>query len=57
MPSAKGRKKQKNSETARKNVIGIIPTAETPESLENGGWPMQDDPIASAKTWQKLAMV
>jgi hypothetical protein len=35
----------------------MITTAEMTESLENGGWPMQDDPIASAKTWQELAMV
>ena len=27
------------------------------KSLENGGWPMHDDPIASAKTWQELALV
>lgn len=40
-----------------KKRLEIIPTAEMTESLENSGWPMRDDPIASAKTWQEWVMV
>jgi hypothetical protein len=40
-----------------KKCLGITPAAEAPESLENSDWPMRDDPIASAKTWQELALV
>ncbi len=54
---SKREKKTQKKRNDEKKCLGIIPTAETPESLENGGWPMQDDPIASAKTWQELAMV
>ena len=54
---SKREKRTQNCETTRKKCLEIIPKAEMTESLENSGWPMRDDPIASAKTWQELAMV